>query len=307
MRKIALSGAMFGDDILRHLTVAGETGYKGIELRGMGPLLNGEANESFIVQIENSLKEGGLEVPTFSTWLGGYALKENDHEREKELERSQRFFALSERLKCPWVRVNPSRIPPAQSKKEQWETECKWMGKVADSAKEYGVGIYIEMHHGTLCDTKEHTQKYLDLISRENVGIILDPYNLYQVPTDCNRDTIQDLCKYIVNVHVKDLVALTDASYPYCFEYESFADHAGRFVTIIRENEPRKKRYFANRMVGQGGVDWYCIISALKDTGYKGFLTIEATNGNDPNLPEGRELAVQCYIAIHKILDQVGY
>ena len=35
MEKIALSGAMFGDDILTHIEVAGEVGYHGVELRGM--------------------------------------------------------------------------------------------------------------------------------------------------------------------------------------------------------------------------------------------------------------------------------
>lgn len=306
MRNIALSGAMFGDDILAHLEAAGKAGYKGVELRGMGPLLSGTADESFICEIEAIIKKYNLSIPTFSTWMGDYALLADDDAREKEFERADRFFKLAKRLGIKWLRVNATRVPPKQAEQKHYDLDQIWMRKVADLAKSYDLGIYIEMHHGSLCDTPEHTLKYLKMVDRDNVGIIVDPYNFYQVPAVCDKNALSQLLPYIVNIHVKDLVSLTDNTYPYSFEYEAFIPHAGRFIPIIPETQPRQMRYFANRRIGFGGIDWYHILTALDSLGYKGFLTVESTNGGDKHLPKGLELAQLCIDDLNNILDEVG-
>ena len=193
MAKIALSGAMFGDDILTHIRVAGEVGYGGIELRGMGPLLNGSAEEEFIHKIEQELNSFNLTPVTFSTWLGCMALRESDKEREAELDRSTAFFSLAQRLNIPHVRVNPSRLPSFEAEQAHWKSDSLWLGKVADRAKEYGVSIYMEMHHGTLADTAQNSLRLIEMIGRDNVGLVFDPYNLFQVPTDYGLKAIRAL------------------------------------------------------------------------------------------------------------------
>jgi len=307
MHRIALSGAMFGDDILTHLRVAGETGYGGVELRGMGPLLHGQAEESFLAQIDAELARWNLTAVTLSTWLGCFALRGDDHEREAELVRCDRFFALAARWKCGHVRVNPARLPPSEAADAQWALDARWLARAADLAKSRGVGIFLEMHHGTLCDTREHSLRLLDLIARDNVGLVFDPYNLYQVPTDYAAETIQALVSRIVNVHVKDLVALTDSTYPHAFEYEAFVPHAGRFIPVQPARGPRPRRYFANRLINQGGIDWYHVAAALKAAGYPGYFTVEATSGKDPNMLDGRALAAHSHQEVARVLGTVGY
>jgi len=307
MNRIALSGAMFGDDILMHLRVAGETGYGGVELRGMGPLLHGEADESLLVRIDAELARWRLVAVTLSTWLGCFALRRDDREREAELERCERFFALAARWKCGYVRVNPARLPPAEAEDTQWALDARWLARAADLAKAHGVGVFLEMHHGTLCDTRERSLRLLDLIARDNVGLVFDPYNLYQVPTDYGVQAIRALAKYIVNVHVKDLVALLDDAYPHAFEYEAFVLHAGRFIPVQAAQAPRPRRYFANRLINQGGIDWHHVVAALKEAGYDGYFTVEATSGEDPNMLEGRELAAHSHEQVARLLAAAGY
>jgi sugar phosphate isomerase/epimerase len=306
MEKIALSGAMFGDDILTHIQVAGEVGYQGVELRGMGPLIHGTAEESLLTEIRDGLNRWNLFPICFSAWLGCYALRENDQAREKELEHSGNFFGLAQKLQCPHVRVNPSRLPPFEADESHWRTDSEWLARTADRAKEFGVSIYMEMHHGTLCDTKDNALRLLEMIGRDNVGLVFDPYNLYQIPTDCGIRAIQALAKAIVNVHVKDLVALLDNSYPYAFEFEAFVPHAGRFIPVQAQRSPREKRYFANRLINQGGLDWYHIIAALESAGYDGYLTVESTTGKDPNMLQGKELAAHCLREVQKLIETVG-
>ncbi len=307
MNRIALSGAMFGDDILTHLEVAGETGYGGVELRGMGPLLHGEAEESFLARIDAELARRNLEAVTLSTWLGCFALRADDREREAELARCERFFSLAARWKCGYVRVNPARLPPAEAADPQWVLDAQWLARAADLAKAHGVGIFLEMHHGTLCDTREHSLRLLDLIARDNAGLVFDPYNLYQVPTDYGTATIAALAPHIVNVHVKDLVALLGNTYPHAFEYEAFVPHAGRFIPVQAARAPRPKRYFANRLINQGGIDWYHVVAALKQAGYEGYFTVEATSGKDPNMLDGRELAAHSHQQVARLLEAAGY
>lgn len=303
MFKVALSGAMFGDDILTHICVAGETGYQGVELRGMGPLINGTADELLLKQILESLQKWSLFPISFSTWLGCYALRKTAQEREKEMQRALRFFELAQKIGCPYVRVNPSRLPPAEAEPWHWKEDSAWIAKTADKAKGFGISIYMEMHHGTLCDTKDNALRLLDMIARDNVGLVFDPYNLYQIPTDYGAETIQALAKWIVNVHVKDLVGLRDNSYPFAFEFENFIAHAGRFIPVQPQKGHREKRYFAERLINQGALDWYHVVSALRSAGYKGFLTVESTPGKDPNMPKGRELAHHCFLEVQKIIE----
>jgi len=307
MQRIALSGAMFGDDIATHLEVAGATGYGGVELRGMGPLLHGQADESFLASIDAGLQRWNLTAVTLSTWLGCFALRVGDREREAELVRCERFFSLAARWKCGYVRVNPARLPPAEAAEAQWMLDAQWLARAADLARAYGVGIFLEMHHGTLCDTREHSLRLLNLISRDNVGLVFDPYNLYQVPTDYGATTIAGLAPHIVNVHVKDLVALQDNTYPHAFECEAFVPHAGRFIPVQAARAPRPKRYFANRLINQGGIDWYHVVASLKRAGYQGCFTVEATSGKDPNMLDGRELAAHSHQQLTRMLEAAGY
>jgi sugar phosphate isomerase/epimerase len=307
MNRIALSGAMFGDDILTHLQIAGETGYSGVELRGMGPLLHGEADEPFLARIDAELARRSLQAVTLSTWLGCFALRADDREREAELVRCERFFALAARWRCGYVRVNPARLPPAEAADSQWVLDAQWLARAADLAKAHGVGIFLEMHHGTLCDTREHSLRLLDLIARDNAGLVFDPYNLYQVPTDYGTATIAALAPHIVNVHVKDLVALLGNSYPNAFEYEDFVPHAGRFIPVQAARAPRSKRYFANRLINQGGIDWHHVVEALRKVGYTGYFTVEATSGKDPNMLDGRELAAHSHQQVARLLEAAGY
>jgi len=307
MKRIALSGAMFGDDILTHLRVAGETGYGGVELRAMGPLLDGKAPDPFLAQVEAELVRWKLAPVTLSTWLGCFALRRDDDERERELLRCDRLFALAARWKCRHVRVNPARLPPAEASDAHWSLDAEWLARAAELAGERGVGVFLEMHHGTLCDTREHALRLLDRIGRDNVGLVFDPYNLYQVPTDYGVETIRALAPRIVNVHVKDLVALCDNSYPHAFEYEAFIPHAGRFIPVQAARVPRPRRYFANRLINQGGVDWYHVAGALRAAGYQGYFTVEATSGKDPNMPDGQDLAAQSHREVTRVLEAVGY
>jgi sugar phosphate isomerase/epimerase len=307
MKRIGLSGAMFGDDILTHLRVAGETGYGGVELRGMGPLLHGEADAAFLDQIDAALVRWNLVAVTLSTWLGCFALRRDDREREAELARSARFFALAARWKCGYVRVNPARLPPAEADDARWALDARWLARAADLARAQGVGIFLEMHHGTLCDTREHALRLLDLIARDNVGLVFDPYNLYQVPTDYGVEAIRALAPHIVNVHVKDLVSLLDDTYPHAFEYEAFVPHASRFIPVQAARGPRPKRYFANRLIGQGGIDWPHVVAALKAAGYQSFFTVEATSGKDPHMLDGGELAAHSHGEVARLLTAAGY
>jgi sugar phosphate isomerase/epimerase len=46
------------------------------------------------------------------------------------------------------------------------------------------------------------------MIDEENVGLTLDPVNLYQVPTDYGEEAIKALGTHIFNVYLKDIVEL---------------------------------------------------------------------------------------------------
>ena len=300
--KLALSGAMFGDDILKHIEVAGKIGYLGVEIRGMGPLIDGLPDNIFLDKIENKLRHYNLAVSCLSTWLGGFALRDSEIERNKELDRCISFFKLARRLNCPFIRVNPARVPPLEATEDIWKLDSSWIIKAADLATEFNITILLELHHGTICDTPDNALKLWNMVNKKNVGFVYDPYNLIQIPCEYGIDTINKLGSKIFNVHCKDIIPLKGESYPYAFEFEDFIPHAGRFIPVKPQQSARERRYFANRLINQGALDWHHIIESLKEIGYDLYLTVEATSGKDPEMLKGSELAAHCYDQLARIL-----
>ena len=100
----------------------------------------------------------------------------------------------------------------------------------------------------------------------------MDPANLVMVTGDDPATAVRTLGKYIVHTHAKDgiMIQKTDPQIIYDF----FAEGG---IGDLRLGD-----YFLETPLGQGSVDFTAYLQALRDIGYKGYLTIEREVGNDP-------------------------
>jgi sugar phosphate isomerase/epimerase len=169
------------------------------------------------------------------------------------------------------------------------------MKKSAQYAGCFQKKLVMEMHHGTLCDSAASSLRLLAMIGEENVGLTLDPVNLYQVPVDYGEEAIAALGKNIFNVHVKDIVQLRTGDYPYSFPYSYYARHIGRFAKVVPPSPDRPERYYCHRRINAGGVDWAHVLKSLKAHGYRGRLIVESVSETNRHMPSGKDLAEACH------------
>ncbi len=299
MLKIGLSGQMFDDrSVWEHLEAAAKYGYDTVELRGTH--VNPNTSAEMLEEIKSFLADKGITVNGLSCFTGNYALLDEDG-CLTAFEALKKYVDIAELLSARSVRVWPGWIESAKASDEVFARAAKWMKKSAEYAKEKGILLFMEMHHGTLCDKADACLKLLEMIDCDNVGLTLDPVNLYQVPENYTHETVNKLKKYIFNVHIKDIVELATDSNPYCFEYSFYAKHIGRFTPVHYE-ERAQKQYFTHRRILQGGVDWHGVISALEGIGYDGAVVVESVQEGNQYLPSGANLAKVCMDDVKELL-----
>ena len=299
MFKITLSGQMFDSlSVWEHLSAAADYRYDGIELRSTH--INPSSSQEKKDAVKAYLRRRGLPVSCLSCFVGDFGLLD-DQECAETLETFKKWLDIAVEFEAPMVRMWPAWVESAAAEQAVYDRAALWMQKCADLAQQRGLRIAMEMHHGTILDTAESSLKLLKLIDRPNVGLIVDPVNLYQVPVEDIPGCIRQLKGYIFDVHIKDIIRLASPAHRGCFRYDFYAEHIGRFTRVVPPAKPRND-YYAHRRIGMGGVDWPAIIDALEEIGYDGCLAVESVSEKDAYMPAGRELAAACMRDVKSLL-----
>jgi len=303
---IVLGGNMYDDSTIEHLLKdAAHIGYEGVEIRGVGELKDGYIPVERAKQIKAMLDRYKLTPTNLSLFAGGFACN-TEEENEEEVLKWKRYLDFASIIGCGMMRLNPGFIHSADVSKDDFARAVRWFQQCADLAGERNIRAVIEMHHGTLCDTAEASAAFVEAVGRSNVGLILDPVNLYQVPTEYGISTIKQLKPYLFNVHIKDIVELKGTEYPWAFGYSDYVPHIGRYHRVVPKQGAHEERYYCHRLINQGGIDWYEVFRGLEEIGYEGYLTIESVSKPGSDLPVHTALAQQCYNDLQHLLQITG-
>ncbi len=232
--------------------------------------------------------------PALSCFVGNYGLR-SDEDCEVALEAFKRYVGLACFFNSEMIRTWPAWQESSSAPQPVWDRAAEWMRKSAQYAQQYDKKLVIEMHHGTLCDTAPSSLRLLEMIGEDNVGVTLDPVNIYQVPADFGAEAIKSLGRSLFNVHIKDIVELKTGDYPYCFSYSYYAEHIGRFTKVIPPQNLEKERYYCHRRIDAGGIDWSHVLKSLEANGYKGKIIVESVSETNRHMPSGAALAEACY------------
>lgn len=144
---------------------------------------------------------------------------------------------------------------------------CGELARYADSA---GAKFAVE----TGPETAANLKAFLDSLRSRGVSVNLDPANLVMVTGDDPVAAVRTLKDYIVHTHAKDGKNL------YYREPEK--------VYGIVFTEKLESPSFEEVPLGEGGVDFPAYLNALREIGYKGFLTIEREVGEQPEEDIGK-------------------
>ena len=261
--KIALFSGMFKAFPLRTaMENAGRIGYDGIEIMvGFGAdHLDVRCTPQRAAAIERMACDNGLEICLIYTTLGGNALV-GEKQRSAGLDNVERFLEIGDRTSCKLLKVTAGRLRNSAFRDDEARLIATWLGKACDRAAKHESRIVAEIHFGQYCETVEMARKMIDLVDRPNFGVIHDAGNLHITGDVYGEDSVKRLGNRIFHVHIKDMVSAA-ADDQAAHDYP-----AGRF-----------KRALLN----QGDVQHLALLRGLKKSGYGGYLSCEASGGDDP-------------------------
>lgn len=246
---------------------AQEVGAEGIQIYAVrGEMDPDNLGPSDRKELLNYIKDHGLVVSAICGDLGGHGFAIREDNKAK-IEKSKRIMDLAKDLETNVVTTHIGVIPE-DSNHERYkilQEACEELGEYADQ-----VGAYFAIETGP--ETAVTLKNFLDSLSSSGVRVNYDPANLVMVTGDDPIQGVYTLKDYIVHTHAKDGVMVKKGDPE--FIYACFAEG-------LPENF-RLDDYFLEKPLGEGDVDFEAWIKALKDIGYKGFLTIEREVGEDP-------------------------
>lgn len=162
---------------------------------------------------------------------------------------------------------------------EEWELLCTGLNKLGKVAKDVGIALTFHHHMGTVVQTAAEIDRMMENTDPELVGLLFDSGHLAY----CGEDYLEVLKKYAArtrHVHLKDIRPEVVAK----VKAENLSFLAGvRLGTFT--------------VPGDGSLDFAPIFDILADTGYEGYVLVEAEQ--DPAVANPLEYAMKArkYIA----------
>ena len=162
---------------------------------------------------------------------------------------------------------------------EEWDVFCKGLNKLGKTAKDRGIALTLHHHMGTVVQTEAEIDRMMENTDPELFSLLFDSGHLAY----CGEDYMSVLKKYagrIKHVHLKDI--RPDVIAQVKAEHKSFLQGV-RMGTFT--------------VPGDGAIDFAPIFDVLAETGYEGYVLVEAEQ--DPAIANPLKYAIQArkYIA----------
>ncbi len=214
-------------------------------------------------ELLKKVKDRGLKFSALCGDLGqGFG---NPELNPQLIERSKRILDLAKDLETDIVTTHIGVVPEDKNHERYkiMSEACFELSRYADS-----VGAHFAIETGP--ETSATLKGFLDQLGSTGVAVNLDPANLVMVTGDDPAKAVHNLKDYIVHTHAKDGIMINRGNPEYIYG------------VIKAPEDVASIELFREVPLGEGSVDYKAYLTALKDIGYKGFLTIEREVGADP-------------------------
>ncbi|MCL7417520.1 MAG: sugar phosphate isomerase/epimerase, partial [Halalkalicoccus sp.] len=118
-------------------------------------------------RIADAADANGLEIPVYGSYLRP-GTDEFDDDLESEL-------AIAERLGAELIRVWAGRQEYEEHNPDYWDQVIGDTERLTDRAAEYGVGVTVEKHAGTLTNTREGARRLIEVVDDDRCGLNYQP------------------------------------------------------------------------------------------------------------------------------------
>ena len=245
---------------------ARELGADGVQIYATkGEMAPENLTPALIAEKRRIIEDNGLVVSALCGDLEGHGFQIAEDNIWK-VEKSKRIVDLALELGSKIVTTHIGVIP--DEKNDTYKIMQEACNELAEYADSVGASFAVETGPEKAVMLKE----FLDSLSARGVKVNLDPANLVMVTGDDPIQAVYTLKDYIVHTHAKDGIKLKESD-----RHEIYGFFAQGGIGDLRIWE-----YFTEVPLGEGNVNFPKYLAALKDIGYKGFLTIEREVGDDP-------------------------
>jgi sugar phosphate isomerase/epimerase len=223
-------------------------------------------NEDQKREYKKLLLENGLVVSALCGDMGGFGF-EIEKDNKERIEKTKDIIDLAVEFSTNVVTTHIGVIPDDKSN-PRYKILLDALTECGLYAKSKGVTLAIETG-------PEKAKTLLAFLedTKGGVGVNLDPANFTMVTGQDAVEAVYILKDYIVHTHAKDGIMLNPNQNP-TDVYHAFAIGG---VDALNACDG-----FKEVPLGTGQVDWDKYLSALRDIGYDGFLTIERETGENP-------------------------
>ncbi len=214
--------------------------------------------------LKKQVNDAGL---VFSALCGDMGMGFGDKERNPVLiEKLKKILDLANDLGTNIVTTHIG-VVPEDTRHERFKVMQEACSTLAEYAHRSNSLFAIE----TGPEKSTTLLQFLDSLGTEGVAVNFDPANLRMVVDEPSDIAVKNLAKYIVHTHAKDGVMLNKGNPEFIY----------RVVHPIPP-EVKEMKFFEERPLGEGAVNFPSYLKTLEEIGYKGFLTVEREAGVDP-------------------------
>ena len=249
------------------IKIAAELGLDGVQIYATRGSFSPETlTEQKKDEYKRLLKENGLVVSALCGDMGGFGF-EKEEDNAVRVQKTKAIIDLAVEFGANVVTTHIGVIPD-----DKTDARYKVM---LDALTE--IGLYAQSKGVTMA-IETGPEKAATLLAflkdtKGGVGVNLDPANFTMVTGQDAVEAVKMLKDYIVHTHAKDGIKLDPNQKPEDV-YHAFA--------VGGVSKLNACKGFKEVPLGEGQVDWDAYITALKDIGYDGFLTIERECGDNP-------------------------
>jgi L-ribulose-5-phosphate 3-epimerase len=254
----AFSGVFIDYSIQEAMRMTKRLELDGLEIAVREPHLTASTSSPRIREIKALAEDLGLELPVLAGYMGSFSTA-SDTEAQGEFDEFQRLLNHANELGSSMIRVFAGGPNAFLAEDYHYAKAAHWLNRCAVEAKKANIRILLEIHNDSLTETVDSSLRLLGMLEHDNVGVIHDAGNMYITDTDYGRDSVLQLGPSLFHVHVKDERRIEAAGSP------------GSFVSLTRHG----KEAFQQSRMGEGKADHLPLFSALKETGYTGWITLE--------------------------------
>ena len=264
--KLGVIADCFKKNFYDSVSLAGTMGFDGVQVYATTGEFSPEAlSREDIEKCLEHLKANNLAISALCGDMGGHGF-EIAADNPARIEKTKRIIDLAVSFDTKVITTHIGVIP-ADKNSDKYKVMLAALTECGDYAAGHGVTLAVE--------TGPETANILyDFVTAagDGVGVNLDPANFVMVTGQDPAAAVRLLGKKIVHTHLKDGKMLKKTDPAVIYNY--FAEGGIEALNV--------SDFFIETPVGEGDVNWADYISALREIGYDGYLTIERETGADP-------------------------